>query len=219
MKNRIPRQQKYGMVIGLIFGPLSLLAQHTGIMEATQVPRSGVMLVLVLLLMSVFTAALFLACKVWSMLDKSRKETENDNFQELSRYLANMDSVQIGKLLTITGSQPTQNTAGNGNAKTVLLFVSAVIGSLLPSASLFAQSGANQKGLLSETGIIITITLILIPILAAIGLMIVKLSRMLQNQRKQQDLENAERLAAYLSTLPPEEVNTVLQARKHWILH
>lgn len=215
MKNPFIFPLKFGMLVFLFWAPLSLFAQNAGIPPtATAIPARGLLVTLVLLLMAVFTSALFLAYKVWSMLDKSRKETEADNFQELSRYLANMDSMQIGKLLSFTGPQATLNTGGKINAKTVLLLICITIGSMVPSASLFAQSGASQKGLLSETGIIITITLILIPILAAIGLMIVKLSRMLQRQRKQKDLEEAERLAAYLSTLTAAEVNKVLQVRK-----
>src|SRR5690606_38190215 len=88
--------------------------------------------------------------------------------------------------------------------------------SLLQGNKVMAQgiTRPDTNSLLNETGILITIILLLIPILAGLILVIVKVINALNNAKNQHNLEEAEKLAAYLQSLPEEEVNTELKKRK-----
>src|SRR5690606_1577864 len=119
--------------------------------------------------------------------------------------LRHLNSTQIAKLM----EYKKQGKSG----KALLLLLSALT---LPHGAAWAQ-GADKvvKGsLLGETGIIITIILLLIPLLFAIVFLILKLSNALNNAKNKKYLEEAAELAAYLRTLPEEEITGELKKRK-----
>src|SRR5690606_3445352 len=88
--------------------------------------------------------------------------------------------------------------------------------SFIPQGSLWAQGTARPVtgSLLGETGIIITIILLLIPILFAIIFLVIRVANTLNQTKNQWNQEEAEKLAAYLRSLPDEEINTALKKRK-----
>ena len=67
---------------------------------------------------------------------------------------------------------------------------------------------------MGEGGVIITIALILTPILAGIILMIIKVKNVLKQYNRKQNIEEAEKLAAYLEVLPDDEIKEKLIKRK-----
>ncbi|GEO04787.1 cytochrome oxidase subunit I [Adhaeribacter aerolatus] len=66
---------------------------------------------------------------------------------------------------------------------------------------LYAQNGSEQAGLFSQPGILITIFLILIPLLAAILYLVVKANNVYYYLKSRKQAEEATRFAAYLKTL------------------
>ena len=88
---------------------------------------------------------------------------------------------------------------------------------MLYSAALMlnAQTG-NEKSssLINETGIIITMILILIPIFFGIVFMFFKLRNVLKKYRNKQNLAEADKLADYISNLSDEGILNVLEKRK-----
>lgn len=192
------------MLIAACFFPVALFAQGAGV---TGRPGGAVLLVLLGVLLAVLLAAFFLSVAVSNLVEKHRNRTADAQKQQLQGYLTNFSSRQIRQLLAIARQKRT------GGQKLVTCLVILFLGSL-HSNVLLAQTGATKTNLFSETGIIITITLILVPILAGIGIMIVKLSAMLRRQRNREVLDEAEQLAAYLATLTDEQALAELAKRK-----
>ncbi|GGG27808.1 cbb3-type cytochrome c oxidase subunit I [Pontibacter amylolyticus] len=90
---------------------------------------------------------------------------------------------------------------------------------LLPTAT-FAQSGsAGDSGLFSLPGILITITLLIIPVVAALFLLAVKANALFRNIQNKKDAEEATRFAAYLKTLNVEQLEALQNDRLHQDYH
>lgn len=192
------------MLIAACFFPAVLFAQGG---SGDGKPGATLLFVLLGVLLAVLLAAFFLSVSVSNLVEKRRGRTADAQKQQLQDYLTNFSSRQIRQLLEIARQKRT------GGQKLVTTLVIVFLGSM-HSTVLLAQTGGTRTNLFSETGIIITITLILVPILAGIGIMIVKLSAMLRRQRNRQELEEAEQLAAYLATLTDEQALAELAKRK-----
>lgn len=162
-------------------------------------------------LVALFFAALVLMQKVNEIRNGNKKKAEDEQANELKEHSRNLNSKQIDKLLDYK-----KRSRGSKPGSSVLILLLTTVISLLPTNSLMAQStdSPNVDSLLSETGVLITIVLLLIPILAAIILLIVKVANTLNLTKNRQNLEAAGKLADYLRSLPEEEVNTELKRRK-----
>lgn len=91
--------------------------------------------------------------------------------------------------------------------------------SLLSTAS-FAQSGSTGgSGLFSLPGILITITLLIIPVVAALFLLAVKANALFRNIQNRKEAEEATRFAAYLKTLNVEQLEALQNDRLHQDYH
>lgn len=182
--------------------PITMLAQTkpAGISSSND---TGLLVLLVVVLVSILIAVLLLSFEAKGLVAKIRDKKKGDSTHQFDKYLKNMDSKQIEKLLKLKHQQPApeENTQGPGSIKTVLILSITLLATLFPGHSVYAQTKATEAGIFTEGGILITITLIMIPILAAIVLLIVKLSNMLRKHRTRQDLEEAALFADYLSTL------------------
>lgn len=200
------------LIIILAYSPLQLLAQSPSGLAAKDTP---ILLFLLLVLLVILFAALMLSLKVKGLVSRLKSRKTKDSSQQFSEYLQNLNSSQIGRLLEkkhVDHGQ--QNDANNSVTLKTLLIGTFLFAALLPNNSLYAQTSEAKTGLFSEGGIIITIILIMIPVLAGIGLMIVKLSGMAKKQAAKQDLEEAGRFAKYLTTLTDEEAIAALKKRK-----
>lgn len=159
--------------------------------------------ILFIVLLIVFFAALVLKQKVNGIKSSNKVKSEEEQKRELHAHTRNLSSKQISKLSEHKKRKPI-------NPVVLLLTLS-----LFPGTSVWAQEASNPAStLLGETGIIITIILLLIPILFAIIFLIIKVTNVVNQTQNQQSLEESERLAAYLRTLPEEEINTHLKNRK-----
>lgn len=162
--------------------------------------------ILCVFVLMLFFAALILKQKVNNLKHNNKKTTEEELVKKLQEHTRNLDSQQIDKLINYK-----INKSG-----IVKLFLFGAIISLLPGGNLLAQGTDNPdaNSLLSETGIIITIVLLLIPILTGVVILIVKVINAISQAKNRQNREEAEKLAAYLRALPEEEINTELKKRK-----
>ena len=199
-----------------ICSPITMLAQtkSTGISSSPN--DTGLIVLLVMVLLTILVAVLLLSFEAKGLVAKIRnKKTENSTHQ-FEKYLKNMNSKQIEKVLQLKQQQQglNKNAQSSGSIKAVLIIAISLLAALFPGHSIYAQTKAPTAGIFSEGGILITITLIMIPILAAIVLMVVKLSNMLRKHRNRQDLEEAALFADYLSTLTEEDATEALAKRK-----
>lgn len=192
------------MLITACSFPLCAAAQQG---DGVGKPGTALLFVLLAVLVAVLLAAFFLSVSVSNLVEKRRGRTAASQQQQLQDYLTNFNSRQIRKLLHIAREKR------RGGQKLVTSLVVLFLGAAY-SNPLLAQATGTKTNLFSETGIIIAITLILVPILVAIGLMIVKLSAMLRRERNREERDEAEQLAAYLDTVTEEPVLQELARRK-----
>ncbi len=168
---------------------------------------------LVILLLIVLVASLLLARQTRELLRKTRANSSGHKQQRFDNYLTALNSAQLRYLLHAKRKQsPHYKPPRLRNSLSVVGFLA--LASLLPATSLFAQDGGSKSNLLSEGGILITITLILIPILLALLLLIVKLNHSVKKQKRRQQEEEAAEFADYLAGLPPDEALAALEKRK-----
>lgn len=140
---------------------------------------------------------------------KGNYKEKDEEEKQLKDHISYLNSTQIGKLLDYK-----QRKKGIKSSLILLLLTTGL--SLAPGGDLLAQGTEVPVGssLLSEAGIIITIVLLMIPILAGVILLIVKITNALNQARNKQNLEEAERLAAYLQSLPEDDIDAELKRRK-----
>lgn len=196
--------------------PMTMLAQTQTPGISSSPNDTGLIVLLVMVLLTILVAVLLLSFEAKGLVAKIRNKKTGKSTQQFEKYLKNMNSNQIEKVLELKHQQKglNNNAQSSGSIKAVLTIAITLLATLFPGHSVYAQTKATNAGIFSEGGILITITLIMIPILAAIVLMIVKLSNMLRKHRNRQDLEEAALFADYLSTLTEEEATEALAKRK-----
>ena len=171
--------------------------------------KQTLLLLLLLLLLSLFLICVLLKRAVKKARQMSSKRKKEDQQKILSEYLETLNSAQIDAVLKCKRKDNVQKIPAGTTA--VLLFFSM----LMPTVSVFAQeTGSENKSLLGETGIIITIVLLLIPVVAGVILMMIKVRNMLFQYKNDQNLKEADKLADYLNSLPEDEIAAVLEKRK-----
>lgn len=200
--------KRFSLVIpGLLLGRLPASAQGNIPSDFSFGSTESLIWILIVLLLAVFFAALVLKQKVNSIRDGYKRKTDEEQIQKLKEHSRNLNSVQISKLL---------NYKKRDNIFSVVVILLTAWLSSIPVGNLQAQ-GTNRVvtgSLLGETGIIITIILLLIPILFAVIFLIIKVINALNQTRNQQNFEEAEKLTAYLRSLPAEEIDTEFKKRK-----
>lgn len=127
---------------------------------------------------------------------------------DFEAYTKTLSSQQIDQLR----SAKKKRSLGSRPGKTTILLLA--IGSLLcASHQSFGQTD-GPPDLLSQPGILITIILLSIPILAAFVFLIIKVKNSSIAGKNKRNLEEAEHYAEYLDTLPEEEVESIISERK-----
>ncbi|KAA9037172.1 cytochrome oxidase subunit I [Ginsengibacter hankyongi] len=201
-------------MISVCFSDL-LKAQTVGKTAPFVAVHNGGMIILFIVVTVFLAAVIFLKLKTSEAISTAKKKKQGDEEGRLKQYISNMDSKQIEEFIQYKQNQKKQHdTPGNGaNKMLLILFFLAV--SLLFNQSIYAQpSGKNIASILGNTGVIITIILILIPILLGIVLMIIKVKNVIKQYNRKQNIEEAEKLAAFLKILPDDTIEETLIKRK-----
>lgn len=162
-----------------------------------------VLIVITFAILLLVIGVLFITVLTKNMVKTYFKRNNRKDTKDYSEYLKDLNSNQISIFLK----------SQDNKAKISLVAI------LLLSMSAINAFGQNQQpvteaSLLSEKGIIITITLLLIPIIAGFVFMVLKISRSLNNYRNVQDLKEAERLTDYLINYEEDGITTILEKRK-----
>lgn len=168
--------------------------------------------ILLIVLMGIFCAAIVLRQRVTMLRDAYRRGKPSVGKQSFAKHINNLNSKQIEKLL-----QYKKGKSGGGTGAAIALLLLTILSVFIPSNTLIAQTAeqtTTHASLLGNTGILITIVLLAIPVLAAIVLLIVKITNGINQAKNAQALEEAESLAEYLKTMPEDELDTSLKRRK-----
>ncbi|HVV06975.1 MAG TPA: cbb3-type cytochrome c oxidase subunit I [Puia sp.] len=165
------------------------LLQHTH-------PASGIAFLAIIVVSCMLVVSLVLLAWTRRFMREQREDREVDDARKFKKYLDKLDSREIGIILSSTRWP-----------KIFFVFIA-----IFSAQQGFAQSAQNRP-LSQEPGIVIAITLVLIPILAGIVLMAVKLSNIAKQRRIRHNAEEAEKFAAYLQSLPEGEKEILLQRK------
>lgn len=163
-----------------------------------------------------FMAILLLAIASWLKSEtkkamRFRQQNQPDQSSRYAHWLHQFDSRQLSQLLSWRQKKRQSGTHNSASSKIFLLLL------LLGSSTLsMAQdvAPAGNASILSETGIVITIVLLLIPILAGIIIMMLKVMKLRRDLKARQDNKKANEFAAYLQQLPEDDLDQALQKRK-----
>lgn len=171
----------------------------------------GLSIFLIFFLLIILTASIIMFVKTKEMISRNKQRKISKEEDHFTEYLKNLDSDQIEIFLKNKNARNDKKADATPNLKKPLILIGISCSSLMLNAQ---TNGENSGSLLSETGIIITIILILTPILAGVVLTFVKIRNVLKQYRKKQILKEADKLADYLSGLSDEKIITALEQRK-----
>ena len=210
MKCRNILLMKCLVAIPLLFAAFPLRAQDMKPSAFSFETKEAWLWLMLIIAIMLLVAAVMLKEKVSALRGSYKKHKTEAYKEKLKEYTQQLSSSQIEQLLQYRNKKSSRN-AGN-----ILLIFFASLFIFLPGSNLVAQAPEkpDASSLLGEGGIIITIILILIPILAGLILLTIKISNAINRQRNKIRLEEAAKLAEYLEALPDEEVNDVLKKRK-----
>lgn len=213
-KNKLMPWKTWFILIFLM-GLSSVLRAQGDSSSAHPFNNTGALVLLIIVSAIVLFASLYLLIKVNEIFDQYRKGKEAKDSRRFIQYTENLSSNQIDKILNLKRGKKSLEANKNNGASAKLLTAFAFVTALLTGNSAFAQSPRPEGySVLSETGVIITIVLILTPILVGVVLMIIKVSGMLRRQRNRHNRAEAEQFAVYLRSLSPEDAEAALLKRK-----
>lgn len=197
---------------------LGILTIIPGFLFAQTIPselqqqRNVMLIFMILLIILVLIASIYLSLKVSSAM-RNKNGSNNMDPARFNKYMENFSKYDIDKVLTQLRKEKAKKLSGS---KFNIAILAMLLFNLFSTQPAIAQAvpEPTRETMWSETGVIITIILILVPILVGIVLMIVKVSNMLRQQKNKHFKKEAEALAAYLESLSPEEAEAVLAKRK-----
>ncbi|HEX5023899.1 MAG TPA: cbb3-type cytochrome c oxidase subunit I [Agriterribacter sp.] len=176
---------------------------------------NGLLLFLFVLIFFMLAAALYLKFKTGEMIKMNKRLKRRNADKNFDSYIANLNSKQIEAYLNDKKDGFSITTSSSDNSNTLLKTIFFFLLLSLNGGQLFAQEAAPGKSsVLGETGIIITIVLLLIPISAGIVFMIIKVLNLTKQNRNRLNLAEADQLAQYLAVSPNEDTRAVLLKRK-----
>ncbi|MBX3253489.1 MAG: cbb3-type cytochrome c oxidase subunit I [Chitinophagaceae bacterium] len=189
-------------------GVLPAYAQEMKLSDFSFASESAWLWIVLLIVSVLFVVAMLLRRKVTELRKSYQNQKQEDDSDKLKEHIDRFNSQQIEKLLQY------KKTKRSG----VLFQVSW----LLLAFTLFSvntgwaqdASTTGESSLLGEGGIVITLVLVLIPILAGFILLMIKIGNAINQQKNKMRLEEASKLAGYLKDLPDEEIDAVLKKRK-----
>ena len=169
--------------------------------------RVGLCFILIIAFI-LLVVAFILKSKVTELRRESKRKSADEQAEILREQTLRLSSNQIERFLQF------RNKSKSGGMLPAFLLMAVF--TLFSAGSAIAQTpqAAGNKSLLGEGGILITIVLVMIPILAALVLLIVKIRNAMNKQKKRIQLEEASKLAEYLQGLPEDQIDTVLKKRK-----
>jgi cytochrome c oxidase cbb3-type subunit 1 len=170
----------------------------------------GITILLLLMVLAGLALVLVLKSKAMEIIAYNRRKYQ-PNPPKTEDYIRNLDSKEIEAFLQYK-NQSKRNKRPRKLANTVSALLALLF---LGGGDALAQTTDKPTGpLFGETGVIITVVLLLIPILAGIALMIVKLQKISKGYQNKYRLQEAKELATELENLDDEEAELILRKRK-----
>lgn len=164
-----------------------------------------------LVLLTVLVASVFIYNKLKQAKDLLKNRSLQESESRLQQQINTFNSSQIEAFQSYFKKK---RTAGIKINKSGLLSIGTIAFLIFSSQHGFAQTTKTSGSVWNETGVIITLILILLPILAGIWLMMVKVNNLFRQYQDKQKLLEADQLAALMDKSDPLALQGVLIKRK-----
>ncbi len=171
---------------------------------------SILLIVSFLVLLTTLVAAVFIYNRIKGANDLYKRQKQDGQQSQLQQHLHTFTSTQIEAF-----QEYLKKKSGSGNLpKSGMLSVSILFFLMLNSIQGFSQTTKAGNSIWAEGGVIITLILILIPILAGIWLMMVKVNNIFRQYQDKQRLQDAEELASLIEKEDQSALQDLLSKRK-----
>ena len=190
---------------------ISLSAQTRSTASLHNNSKFGFLIILFIIVLALLFTALYLYSKTKEISASTRKIKKEEDDIRFKEYINTLGSKQIDSYLKFKKNKVSGVAKDIKSGLLCLLILSLIA---LSNSPAIAQPAQQPGSLLAEGGIIITLVLILIPVLAGIIFMVIKIRNVLYLYQNKQNLQEAEKLADYLSNSNSQELEAVLLKRK-----
>jgi len=181
----------------------------------------GLTLILYILLGAMLLAALYLLARSAEMKKLVKGTDKKYDRTKFDEYISSLDSQQISEYLSARqSSEQRQDEDTSTGSRAPLLILFMLVTAVCSSIPSMAQDPGNAAGapvrapLMSQPGIIIILILLLLPVMAGIILMAVKIANIVRQYRYKESEKEAERFDAWLNALGDQEAQTALVSRQ-----
>lgn len=214
------------LLSGLFLSGTQVLYAAEGVHSAApQQPGFGVLLIVIILALALLAMAVFLRVETDEI-----KRTSDERFEpsiqkkRFHNYMNTMSESQISKIRQLLQQKKNNKDKNGGATGARLTGLFLFFATLLCSFSGFAQfsatgPAANRNTIFEQSGVIIIVILILIPVLAGLFIMIMKIGRIFRNVRNKANLKEARELAQYIDSLPDDEISEALVKRQEQLAY
>ena len=199
-------KRHFKITIACIFcSSIYLNAQEVNNIIHLENSLSSFYLVLISLLI-IFSASIwYLLKKFNAVVIQDNKWSKQDNQSRFSTYLKSLNSKQIEQFIKVIHNKKSGTNKSSISIVLLLFF----------SFSLSAQNTANPKeGIFGQTGIIITLVLILIPIILGAMFALNRAINAYKNYSDTNKMKDAKQFAEHLYQIEDEEIESTLLKRK-----
>ena len=199
-------KRHFKITIACIFcSSIYLNAQEVNNIIHIENSLSSFYLVLISLLI-IFSASIwYLLKKFNAVVIQDNKWSKQDNQSRFSTYLKSLNSKQIEQFIKVIHNKKSGTNKSSISIALLLFF----------SSSLSAQNTANPKeGFFGQTGIIITLVLILIPIILGAMFALNRAINAYKNYSDTNKMKDAKQFAEHLYQIEDEEIESTLLKRK-----
>lgn len=181
-------------VLGILNLPAQVMRPYDFSMHSLKAWIWILMAIILITGLAVFWIAIGLRNEIMDSQKQYRKSLLADKLEE---YTDRLDRPQLQKLLQLKS----KSTHGKGVG--MLLLLSAI---LYPAQAYAQETGTS---IWAQGGIILTLILLLIPVLAGLVLVVIQLKKSLNRHKRLLKKEEATLLANYLSRLPEEKIEAL----------
>lgn len=183
-----------------------LFAQPNGKAFFSAHSLPGLSFILLLFITALLVCALYLWFKTKKIHSKPDAGITTDK-ERFSEYISTLDSKQIDAYFQSKKQKRPPGAIQKSGLLLVILFFASV-------SEIAAQGGKKTSLIFNEPGIIITLVLIFIPILAGMIIMVIKVKNILRKNKDKLDIQEAVHFAHYLASLDDAEADLALLKRK-----
>lgn len=191
--------------------PLPLFANMKGAAFFSTDSTDGLLFILLVLVLLLLLTSVCLKIRTEIVRQKGKDARTSFNKTSVKEYISGLTSKNIDAYLMLKKRKAGSNTGKIKGPVVILLLMGTALSGFPAMAQ---QIDSKPSSWLQETGIIITMILLLIPVIAGVILMAVKVSAIIRRRNNERNLEEATAFAEFLTAPDDPVVENALEKRR-----